>query len=84
MKVRELVGDGRKYALRCQKTVRMLSDDQLWMLGAIIRNGGFEANREWHEDAEVLRSAGLVRVSGARGPGQEWKRVELLKEEETA
>ena len=55
-----------------------LSDDAAWLLGAIESCDGYEVNDEdWKDEAEELRDAGLITLSGARGPDRVWRRAEL-------
>lgn len=55
-----------------------LTDDQRWLMDHCIECDGAEIPEPWWDDAEVLVSAGFATLSGPRGPGGGFKRIEPI------
>lgn len=55
-----------------------LNDSQRELLDHIVDCDGAEIHSESWDDAEVLVKLGWITLSGARGPGKQWKRAERV------
>ena len=55
----------------------MISDEAKELLTDIEEWDGAEVHKDFWAVADELWAAGLINLTSARGPGQEWKRATL-------